>query len=85
MPQIPLTTAWKKAAGHGISFVTQPIFLYAESKSYLSNLGTGVDPPGAIPSSHILDEGVVLGFSTHAPATFWAACLPIPSRASNWR
>ena len=67
----PSDDSLKKAAGHGISFVTQPIFLYAESKSYLSNLGQEWTRR-CYPIRHILDEGVVLGFSTDAPATFWA-------------
>ena len=67
----PSDDSLKKAAGHGISFVTQPIFLYAESKSYLSNLGQEWTRQ-CYPIRHILEEGVVLGFSTDAPATFWA-------------
>ena len=67
----PSDDSLKKAAGHGISFVTQPIFLYAESKSYQANLGQEWTRR-CYPIRHILDEGVVLGFSTDAPATFWA-------------
>ena len=51
--------------------MTQPIFLYAESKSYLSNLGQEWTRR-CYPIRHILEEGIVLGFSTDAPATFWA-------------
>lgn len=61
----------KKASAHGISFVTQPIFLYAESRSYLDNLGSEWTKQ-CYPVRHILDMGVTLGFSTDAPATFWA-------------
>ena len=59
------------AAAHGISFVTQPIFLYAESASYLKNLGSEWMKQ-CYPVKHILEKGVKLGFSTDAPATFWA-------------
>ena len=60
-----------KAAAHGISFVTQPIFLYAESASYVKNLGEERIKE-CYPVRHMLDKGVCLGFSTDAPATFWA-------------
>lgn len=59
------------AAQKGISFVSQPIFSYAESKSYVSNLG----PEWIIqcyPYRTMLDKGICLGFSTDAPATFWS-------------
>lgn len=67
----PYDDSIKKAAAHGISFVTQPIFLYAESKSYLNNLGDEWTRQ-CYPIRHILDEDVILGFSTDAPATFWS-------------
>lgn len=67
----PSDESLERAASHGISFVTQPIFLYAESKSYISNLGSEWTRQ-CYPIRHILDKGVVLGFSTDAPATFWA-------------
>ena len=60
-----------KAAEHGISFVSQPIFPYAESKSYLSNLGADWLKQ-CYPYKDMLDAGVSLGFSTDAPATFWS-------------
>lgn len=67
----PSEECMEKAAAHGISFVTQPIFLYAESASYLANLG-----PERIkecyPVKKMLEKGVCLGFSTDAPATFWS-------------
>ena len=61
----------EKAAAHGISFVTQPIFLYAESASYLANLGTERIRE-CYPVRTILEKGVTLGYSTDAPATFWS-------------
>lgn len=67
----PSDDSLEKAAAHGISLVTQPIFLYAESRSYLDNLG-GEWTKQCYPIRHILDKGVTLGFSTDAPATFWA-------------
>ena len=67
----PSEESLDKAASHGISFVTQPIFLYAESKSYTANLGPEWTKQ-CYPIRHILEKGVTLGFSTDAPATFWA-------------
>lgn len=61
----------EKAAAHGISFVTQPIFLYAESASYLANLGPEWLRE-CYPVKKMLEKGVCLGFSTDAPATFWS-------------
>ncbi len=61
----------EKAASHGIAFVTQPIFPYAESASYLANLGEDWFRQ-CYPFRHILEKGVKTGFSTDAPATFWA-------------
>ena len=61
----------EKAAAHGISFVTQPIFLYAESASYLANLGTERIRE-CYPVRTMLEKGVTLGYSTDAPATFWS-------------
>ena len=67
----PSEESIRRAADHGIAFVTQPIFLYAESASYLAGLG-----PERIktcyPVKKILENGVTLGFSSDAPATFWA-------------
>lgn len=67
----PTEDSIKKAAAHGISFVTQPIFPYAESASYLKNLGPEWLKK-CYPVKHILESGVTLGFSTDAPATFWS-------------
>ena len=67
----PSEESIRKAAEHGISFVSQPIFPYAESKSYLSNLGTEWMRQ-CYPYRDILDADVTLGFSTDAPATFWS-------------
>ncbi len=67
----PSPESMKKAAAHGISFVTQPIFPYAESSSYLTNLGAE-RLKGCYPIRSMIREGVTLGFSTDAPATFWS-------------
>ena len=67
----PSEESIRKAAAQGISFVTKPIFLYAEIASYLKNLGREWMQQ-CYPVKHLLDEGVCLGFSTDAPATFWA-------------
>lgn len=61
----------EKAAEHGIAFVTQPIFPYAESASYLKNLGPEWLKQ-CYPVRHMLEKGVKTAFSTDAPATFWA-------------
>lgn len=67
----PTDDSIEKAAKKGISFLSQPIFPYAESKSYLSNLGPEWMKQ-CYPYKRMLDKGVCLGFSTDAPATFWS-------------
>ena len=62
----PSEESMEKAAAHGISFVTQPIFLYAESASYLANLGTERIRE-CYPVRTMLEKGVTLGYSTDAP------------------
>lgn len=52
-------------------FVTQPIFMYAEIESYLTNLGEAWMKT-CYPVRTMLDQGVQLCFSTDAPATSWA-------------
>lgn len=67
----PTEADLEKVVEKGIGFVTQPIFLYAEIESYLTNLGTEWMQK-TYPSKHMLDKGVKLCFSTDAPATSWA-------------
>lgn len=67
----PMEESIEKAAAHGISCVTQPIFLYAEIKSYLKNLSRE-RISRCYPVRRLLEKGVRLGFSTDAPATFWS-------------
>lgn len=67
----PSEESIRKAAAHGISFISQPIFPYAESKSYLTNLGAEWLKQ-CYPYKKILEAGVSLGFSTDAPATYWS-------------
>lgn len=67
----PAAESMRKAAEHGISFLSQPIFPYAESKSYLKNLGEEWMKE-CYPYRKMLNEGVLLGFSTDAPATYWS-------------
>lgn len=67
----PSEDSIEKAAAHGIAFVSQPVFMYAESASYLKNLGEEWMKK-CYPYRHMLEQGVQLGFSTDAPATFWA-------------
>ena len=68
---LPSEDSIEKAAAHGIGFVTQPIFLYAEIESYLKNLGTE-KMKTCYPIRHLLEKGVKLCLSTDAPATSWA-------------
>ena len=67
----PSADSIRKAAEHGISFLSQPIFPYAESKSYVKNLGEAWLKE-CYPYKDMLDAGVSLGFSTDAPATYWS-------------
>lgn len=67
----PTEDSIDKAVEKGIGFVTQPIFLYAEIESYLTNLGTEWMQK-TYPVKHMLEKGVKLCFSTDAPATSWA-------------
>lgn len=61
----------KRAAEHNIAVVTQPIFMYAEVESYQKNLGDDWMKQ-CYPVKYMLDHGVLLCFSTDAPATAWA-------------
>lgn len=68
---MPSKQATERAAKAGIAYVTQPIFLYAEIESYLTNLG----PERTKENYNIADwikAGVKFSFSTDAPATAWA-------------
>ena len=67
----PLEESIDKAAEHGMAFVTQTIFLYAEIESYLKNLGAARTKK-TYPVRHMLEKGVKLALSTDAPATSWA-------------
>lgn len=67
----PKEESLDRAATSGIAFITQPIFPYAESASYLKNLGSE-RLKKCYPFRHMLEKGVKTGFSTDAPATFWA-------------
>lgn len=67
----PKEESLDRAAASGIAFITQPIFPYAESASYLKNLGSE-RLKKCYPFRHMLEKGVKTGFSTDAPATFWA-------------
>lgn len=67
----PSPESLRKASASGISILSQPIFPYAESSSYLKNLGDDWFRQ-CYPFRRILDYGVKLGFSTDAPATYWS-------------
>ncbi|MBM6937925.1 amidohydrolase [Pseudoflavonifractor phocaeensis] len=74
----PSRDSVEKAAAKGIPFVTQPVFLYAESKSYVDNLGPERTRQ-CYPIRQWRKAGVPVAFSTDAPATFWATPSdPIP-------
>lgn len=65
---MPTPYALKKARETDIAFVTQPVFMYAEGERYLENLGEAWFQE-TFPMRDILDAGVVMAFSTDAPAT----------------
>lgn len=67
----PTEDSIRKAAKHHIHFVMQPIFIYSEIETYLSNLGAERTKK-TYPIRHLLDEGVFVTLSTDAPATSWA-------------
>lgn len=67
----PSEGAMRKAAEKGIYFVTQPIFLYSEIESYISNLGEE-RLRKVYPNRTMLDMGVHLVFSSDSPATAWS-------------
>lgn len=57
-------------AKSGIALTIQPIFLFAEIASYLEHIG--IDRTrNTYPVNRILDKGILLGFSSDAPATSW--------------
>lgn len=68
---MPTAQAIEKAARHGVAFVTQPAFLFAEIESYLTNLGPERTRK-TYPIADMLKAGVKLSFSTDTPATAWA-------------
>lgn len=61
----------KKAAEAGIAVVSQPLFLYAEIDSYIKHLGQARTDE-SYTFRKIMDEGVLLAFSSDAPATSWS-------------
>lgn len=63
--------AIRLAAENGYGIATQPIFLYSEIESYISNLGMARTQK-TYPVKTMLQAGVKLCFSTDAPATAWA-------------
>lgn len=67
----PSDAAIAKTVEKGFGFATQPIFLYCEIESYLTNLGPERTKT-TYPVKKMLDAGVNLCFSTDAPATSWA-------------
>ena len=67
----PAPESIAKAAKAGIAWSTQPIFLFSEIESYLSNLGEEWTRR-CYPIRSILKTGVPLSLSTDSPATAWA-------------
>lgn len=61
----------RKAAERGIAFVTQPIFLYSEIESYVTNMGRERTKEN-YPIAEFKAENVTFALSTDAPATAWA-------------
>ncbi|MFJ7829304.1 amidohydrolase [Peribacillus sp. NPDC097284] len=68
---MPSKKALQQASEMGIAFVPQPIFLYAEIESYLTNLGAERTKQ-TYPIRSMLDAGIMVAFSSDAPATAWA-------------
>ncbi|MGM0411407.1 MAG: amidohydrolase [Bacillota bacterium] len=68
---MPTKEALEKALKGNITFVSQPIFIYAEIESYLNNLGRERTKKN-YPYKTILESGIKLAFSSDAPATAWA-------------
>lgn len=63
--------AMERCAKSGIAMTVQPIFLYSEIESYLTNLGPE-RTKGTYRSKTMLEKGVLTAFSSDAPATSWA-------------
>ncbi|MGE7602350.1 amidohydrolase [Peribacillus sp. NPDC097675] len=68
---MPSKKALQHAGEIGIAFVPQPIFLYAEIESYLTNLGAE-RMKQTYPIQSMMDAGIMVAFSSDAPATAWA-------------
>ena len=78
----PSARAIELMASAGIGVATQPIFPYAEAKTYLANLGAE-RTRACYPLRTLLDRGVGLCLSTDAPATSWSpASDPFPTLKS---
>ncbi len=63
--------AMDRCARSGIAMTVQPIFLYCEIESYLTNLGPERTKT-TYPTKTMLEKGVLTAFSSDAPATSWA-------------
>lgn len=67
---MPSKKALQRASEMGIAFVPQPIFLYAEIESYLTNLGPE-RTKRTYPIRSMIEAGIKVAFSSDAPATAW--------------
>lgn len=68
---MPADQAMDRCAKAGIAMTVQPVFLYSEIESYLTNLGPERTKT-TYPSKTMMDKGVLTAFSSDAPATSWA-------------
>lgn len=67
---MPTEESLDKIAESGIAMTIQPIFYFAEIASYLANIGMERTRK-TYPAKTILEKGILLGFSSDAPATAW--------------
>lgn len=68
---IPSNEALEKISQSDMAIVTQPIFQFAEIESYLNNIGEE-RTKRAYPVKTMLEKGILIAFSSDAPATTWA-------------
>ncbi len=77
----PSDQAIAKTVEKGFGFATQPIFLYCEIESYLTNLGPERTKT-TYPVKKMLDAGVLLCFSTDACYLLGSAVRSVPMHQS---
>lgn len=67
----PTEESITRAAERNITFVPQPVFLFAEIESYVNNVGQE-RTASAYPIRTMLEKGINVALSSDAPATSWA-------------